>query len=553
MHTPCSLSGKNNTIFNLNSSLPILLGVLIVYFALTATVYQHARFTADSTLYINIAQKYLNGNLKDAINGYWGPMLSWLLIPFLYFGSSHVFAVNALDLIIGVFTIFGVWLLSYRFGISEKIRGVILISLLPIVLFISLIEPFDFLLFCLIVYYLVIIFKDEYPSKIYNAVFCGILGAFAYFTKSYAFPFFIAHFTLMNIAHYIRCAEKKDKRNVLRNAIAGIVIFLIICSPWILLISNKYNHFTISNMGKGNFANKAPGLPWTGKGFEFGGPVFYEGFFAPPNETAISVWENPSYIWEGRESWSPLDSFDNFKYFIKHCIKNLIEGMRIYQSFSRLSIAIIFAYILLIIPPFNKQMLRGDILYPFFTLVLYTGGYVPFHFEARYLWLVNILLLLMGGYVVNLLLKNEFFNSNSRKNILIFLFALSFIITPLKSFAQAGKNNINNEMYVLGMELKSKYNIQGNIASNREGGAISTHEAWHKTFRLAYWLNSKYYGQARESISDEELESELKKYDIDYYFFWGEPGNVPQFLSYYRELTNGEIPNLRIYLLKENR
>ncbi len=544
------MDSMKNTKFN--ASLAVLLMVLITYSVLTIATYHYERLNADSTLYINIAEKYLRGEFNDAINGYWGPMLSWLLIPFLYCGASHVFAINALDLIIGVLTIIGVWVLSYRFEITEKIRGVILITLLPVVLFISLIQPFDFLLLCFIIYYLCVVFKDEYPYKIYNGVFCGVLGAFAYFSKSYAFPFFLVHFTLINIAHYIRCAEKKDKRNVLRNAIVGIVTFLTISSPWVFLISNKYNHFTISNMGKGNFANKAPGLPQSDSGFEFGGPVFYEGFFAPLNKTAISVWEDPSYIWEDRASWSPLDSFVHFKYFTKHSIKNIIEGMRIYQGFSMLSIAIIIAYILLlIVQPFNKQMLRGDKLYSFFTLALYTGGFVPFHFEPRYLWTANILLLLMGGYTIGLLFKNEFFNSNIRKNVLIVFFALSFAATPLKSFVQAGKDNINREMYVLGTILKSKYNIKGNIASNREGGYISTHEAWHKTFRLAYWSNSKYYGQARENISDEGLENELKKYNIDYYFLWGEFASIPHFLSNYRELTNGEIPGLKIYSLKE--
>lgn len=51
-------------------------------------------------------------------------------------------------------------------------------------------------------------------------------------------------------------------------------------------------------------------------------------------------------------------------------------------------------------------------------------------------------------------------------------------------------------------------------------------------------------------MSDEDLQKELKKYDIDYYFFWGD-ANTPQFLSRYRELTHGEIPGLKIYSLKE--
>ncbi len=127
------------------------------------------------------------------------------------------------------------------------------------------------------------------------------------------------------------------------------------------------------------------------------------------------------------------------------------------------------------------------------------------------------------------------------------------MLTPIKSVMEIGKKNLNKEMYLLGTELGRRYEIHGNIASNRKKADISTHDAWHQTFRLAYWLKSRYYGQARENISDDELESELRKYDIDYYFFWGDPKSAPEFLSRYRDLTRGEIPGLTIYSLKNRK
>ncbi len=530
------------------SSLIVLIIVLAVYSILVISANHYERMTADSTLYINIAEKYIKGDFSNAVNGYWGPMLSWLLIPFLYFGSSHVFAINALNLIVGVFAIIGVWILSFRFEIAEIIRSAILVSLLPIILFFSVVELFDFLLLCILVYYLGIVFNNEYPKKLYYGAICGLLGAFAYFTKSYAFLFFIAHFTVINAAHYIRCSEKQDRKNVLRNAVAGILLFTIMSGIWIAVISHKYNKITFSNHNKTAIGVLGPGT--TGEGFEFGWPIFHEGFFEPPNKTAISAWEDPSYI--KVNPWSPWDSSNSFKYFIKHVIRNILDGLSIFESFSRLSTTIVIAYILLfLVQPFNRKVLRGDMFYSFFTMVLYTGGYALFHFEARYMWIINVSLLLMGGYILTILFQNDFFKSNLRKNILIVFFALSFMISPLKSFSQISKDNINKEMYLLSTELRGKYNIKGNIASNREWKHIAIHDSWHKTFRLAYWLNSRYYGQAKKDISDIELESELKKYNIEYYIFWGEPGDIPESLFRYKEITNGEIPGLRIYSLNE--
>jgi hypothetical protein len=537
----------------ISSSHIILILIIIVYTALVVFSGYYEIFTGDSTMYLDIAEKYVRGNFTDAVNGYWGPMFSWLLVPLLYFGASKVFAVNALNITAGILTLIGVWRLSFRFELSDRIRSAILISLLPVILFVSIVELHDFLLLCFLVFYLGIIFSNTYEERTSNGIFCGVLGAASYFTKAYAFPFFIVHFISMNIAHFIRCSTHVQKRNVVRNAMTGMVLFSIISGLWITAISYKYNRFTISNMGKANFSALAPGLP--DSGYELGNPMFYEGFFPPSNETAFSTWEDPTYIVSSLPAWSPVESGAYFKHFLKNILKNVTECIRIFGAFSRLSYSILIVYILLLmVRPFNRQLLRGDMLYSFYTLLLFTGGYMPFHLELRYLWIVNVLLLLMGGYILTILFQYDFFKNSSRKNALIVFFVLSFTLTPLKSFVQEGHDNISREMYALSLLLKDKHHIQGNIASNREWKCTAVHDSWHKTFRLAYDLNSKYYGQAKKDISDTELEKELRKYNIDYYFFWGNsPRGIPRFLSKYREITGGTTPGLKIFALNRPR
>jgi hypothetical protein len=540
----------NSESHRLNSSLPILIVVLTVYSLLIITFHHYERLTGDATIYLSIAEKYIRGDFSNAINGYWGPLLSWLLIPFLALGSTHVFAINALNLIFGVLTITGVWRLSYRFEINENIRKVILVPMVPILVFVSLIQPMDFLLLCVLVYYLNIVFGKDYPEKISHGAFSGVLGALAYFSKPFGFPFFISHFLLMNACQYFRVPSKAQKRNVLRNALTGFVLFALLSGVWIGLISNKYNRLTFSNMGRGVIASLGPGSKHNT--IEKGSPIFTEGFYEPPNDTATVIYEDPSQA--KNKVWNPLESRSSLKHYVKNITENIFEGTRIYESFSRLSIAVIIAYIVLFFnqPP-GTLFNRMDILYPLLTLMLYTGGYMPFHFEIRYLWIVNILLLLMGGTLLNILFTKEFFNRGITKTIMIVIFILSFIITPVKETIGISKDDINRNMYDLGTELGKRYDIQGNIASNRQKREITTHDSWHHTFRLAYWLKSRYYGQPRENMSDEELVRELEKYNIDYYFYWGEAGRVPQFLYQYKELTGGKVPGLMIYSLRENK
>jgi len=529
---------KDNTMFL------ILMIALSGYAILSDSFFYYERLTGDATLYLSIAEKYMRGDFVNAVNGYWGPLLSWLLIPFLSFGSAPVFAINALDLIFGLLTIAGVWMLSYRFEINEKIRGIILLLLVPILLFISLIEPMDSLLLCILVYYLAVVFKDTYPDRLYNGIMSGLLGSFAYFSKPYGFPFFVSHFLLINVCQYFRNSSAVRKRNVLKNLLAGFVLFSLLSGVWVALISIKYNHLTFSNMGRGVFASLGPGT--SHETLEKGDPIFFEGFFEPPNKTAFVIYEDPSFA--RKNTWSPLESWSSFKHFTSNVSENIFECLRIYESYSRLSVAIIIVYILLLFyQPLNELISHGDIIYPLLTLILYTSGYMPFHLEARYLWIVNILLLLMGGKVLTILFKTYFLKNDISKIILTIFFILSFAVTPIKSAIDVGRRDINKEMHDLGTKLNKLYDIKGNIASNRQ----KTHDSWHKTFRLAYWLQSRYYGQPREDISDNELMNELKRYNIDYYFFWGDSENIPHFLLRYKELTHGEIPGLKIYSLNE--
>jgi hypothetical protein len=300
-------------------------------------------------------------------------------------------------------------------------------------------------------------------------------------------------------------------------------------------------------MGRGVFASLGPDSDHGT--LEKGDPIFFEGFIEPPNETAFVIYEDPSHA--RKKTWSPLRSWSLFQHFIKNISHNIVEFIRIYEFFSRLSFTIIIAYLLFIfMEGDNKLVLRRKMLYPLLTVVLYTGGYMPFHFELRYLGIINILLLLMGAYVLNVLFQYTIFRKRMIRIFLSLIFVLSFILSPIKATVEVSRSNINKEVFTLSNKLK-KYNIEGNIASNRELKQIATHNAWHKTFRLSYWLQSRYYGQARENMSPVELDNELKKFNIDYFFYWGDAGNIPAFLSRHKEVTDGEIPGLRIYSLKE--
>ncbi|NIR48171.1 hypothetical protein GWO43_06915 [candidate division KSB1 bacterium] len=529
---------------------------LVIYLATGLFLLQYYQYqlNGDGISYISIARKYLNGHFSDAINGYWGPLLSWLLIPFLSLKLPPVFAVKLMLLLVGLPTLIGIRSLSQRFDMSNAMRTILLFSLIPILLRFALlgITP-DSIMLCVLVYYLAIIFDTNYNESKNKGAVCGTLGALAYLTKGYGFPFFLCHFLVFNVLHYVRSETTKVRKTVLMNFLFGLGVFLTISGSWIFLMSNKYGNITISKAGSYNFALMGPKT-----GGLHGHPMFHR-LLEPPNNTAISAWEDPSYI--KLEAWNPVQSVDAFRYFTKLVKSNLgtasarqnPHGGRgllwVLNSFSVLSIPILLTSLVICLP-FKRMKLPTEIWYSLVTLTIYISGYIFVFVVERYIWIACILVILMGFCLFNyIIVKTSFSNTTKRLIFITFLtfFVASVWITPIKTLANGAYVGKNDDE--LSRKLQ-KYNIRDNIAANWR---------YRKTLILSFHNNYTYYG-VTGPITDEKLETELRQYEIDYYFLWQPPDKLRidkydeymhgvSFLSKYKEIVR--LDNLTVYSLKE--
>jgi hypothetical protein len=188
----------------------------------------------------------------------------------------------------------------------------------------------------------------------------------------------------------------------------------------------------------------------------------------------------------------------------------------------------------------KEPILKSNLLDPLLTIGLYTAGYRVILVGDRYLWIVYILLVLMGSYLLTVLFKNPFFD-NKKKNIFLIVFILLFSVTLAINFISAVDGTANTEgVYGLSQTLKKEYNLHGNIASNDE---------WRKSLYIAYFTNSKYYGQTGKNISSNDLIRELKKNNIDFYIVWGNSDGL-MVSSGYKDVIGGKIRGLKVYSLK---
>ena len=99
--------------------------------------------------------------------------------------------------------------------------------------------------------------------------------------------------------------------------------------------------------------------------------------------------------------------------------------------------------------------------------------------------------------------------------------------------------NVDENIHNISYNLKYDYNVHGNLASKNE---------WVLSLVLTYYLDGKYYGQTKNDSNLNELETELKNNNIDYYLVWGKSNqtNLP-----YQEITGGKIDILKVYSYKK--
>ena len=504
--------------------------IICIYWILGMALLNYFQYilNSDNFFYMDIAAKYAMGNFNSAINGYWSPLISWMLAVLMKVSYyPYNIDLKILSLFIGFLNLMGIRLLSYRFKISDKIRNVLLVSIIPFILSLSLIDSKpDLLVTFFITVYLYLIFDQDYPDKLSNGVLCGILGSLAYLSKTYAFPFFIVHFLLFNVIHYFKGLNNEKKRNTLKNVALGFAVFFVISGLWAGTISEKYEKPTIGTTSQYNYNINNPNQ----------GNTTYYGLFKPWNPDLISAWEDASYF--KLDNWDPLDSYSSFVYQLKVIHTTIIATIYNFELFSIFSLIILLISFLVIIKKYGSFS-KDIIFYSFLTMIIYTAGYLLILVSYRYIIIDYFLILMLLGYLMTNLPKNSFINSVLIRNFFLILFSISLVLFPLTCFVH-GVDECKN-LYDTGQILKNEYNITGNIATNGYGGE------WEQTLYLAYYLNGKYYGFINENSTD-KLTKELKDHDVDYYFYWNVQGDnrgLP-----YKDITKDRFTFLKVYSIK---
>jgi hypothetical protein len=484
--------------------------------------YFHFEIDPDGLSYVSIAQKYLKGNFSEAINGYWGPLFSWLLIPFLKFKINPLWAIKYLNIFLGCLSIFGFFLLTDRFDLPETYRKIYPFFLIPTNLYFSLyFSTPDLLILVIAQFYLYLIYRHFYYRKISILILLGFLGSVGFLAKSYFLIFFLFHFLLLNLLNWIRIRSRVDKNLLVKRILISLSVFMVLSGIWVFLISRKYHQLTFSTAGNYNYRLVGPTIP------DF--PLYYLGFQPPADNSALSVWEDPPI--STLPAWSPFSSPANFAHQVQIIKNNSAEIIKILNSWSVYSLALVTVLFFILLKRLPHISGNEILFYSFITIILWLGGYALITVEERYLWPAEILLFLSG-----LKLFSEYFSNEKKwyfKWVPIIIFLLSFIKSPFQLLNKP--ITVRPDAFQISQTLASQ-GISGNIAAN---------DRWDLSLFIAYYLNSRYYG-TQGQISNDQVYNELKKNNINYYLYWVDKSHPVSF-NQGKLINIDKLPDLLIY------
>jgi hypothetical protein len=259
----------------------------------------HNRFslTPDGVAYIRTAWYYATGQTDLMVAGYWGPLLSWLMVPWFSFVQQPIYAARIAMGLSAVIFLFGNISVFRALHIPRAgvVFGAWIVAAASITWSVETISP-DLLMGGLLCFAVSRMLSPQWLSTLSTPFAAGMLCGVAYLAKAVAFPVtFLLSFGLGAVWVISRSSGIPQVGRSIGITLLG---FALLASPWVLTLSVKYQQPTFSISGKIAHALVGP----------VKNPQEHPHFrtFDPPEPGRVTSWENPDpkpYIY-----WSPFES-----------------------------------------------------------------------------------------------------------------------------------------------------------------------------------------------------------------------------------------------------
>lgn len=250
----------------------LLAGIIaILLLFLSAYLSRYSLRNPDGLSYISIAQHYTQGNFDTAVNAYWSPMISWLMIPLLKIGIEGQLALVLVNALASSFALMlGMYLIWKQTNRNFLLPLLFLATLTPFLM--HAIEEYtpDVLVLPWVILFVYALLKVEkligrqsLKADVLAGIMLGLVGALGYYIKVYTLPVYLGVVIIWATLCFFNKSVKHKKNNAnhafstTRILTTAIVVFIVTLAPWVAMMSAKYETFIISssfsvNMGAPN-------------------------------------------------------------------------------------------------------------------------------------------------------------------------------------------------------------------------------------------------------------------------------------------------------------
>lgn len=467
------------------------------------------RINPDAISYIQSARNYAAGRFDLAINGWFGPMLSWLTIPAVWLGVRPILFIRAMFVVVGILFAAGAGRLTSRmtggrYGWLAFACGLIL-SLRAVG---DEMTP-DLLLACGLTWYFVAAHRLILAGGPRRAFAAGLLGGACYYIKGYALVFVAAHLVMTLALRLLMARRGRAAGGALKALPAGLAGLLLAAAPWIAAISVHSGRPCIATLGR-SVQSWGP-LPVSGPL-----PVH---MLQRPRAGRITGWENPveiPYAWPEWQSAGPADYLTKLARVVWLNIIDALRHAARFDLFALLLIGWAVASVVCCLP--GQRLSSGAAAgraWACLSVALFVGGLLPLWVVHRYLrptWGLAVpifasLLCLFearAGRRSRDSLDAEAKTRSARRatGLLAVVLLLSiFARLELSAFMdQEGPVTAGRRATWL-RELASDMKLQGQIASND----------WYGGLFASYWAGAPFLGQL-EGDDPWAMAEELRPY-----------------------------------------
>jgi hypothetical protein len=328
-----------------------LVGAILCQVLLLIVAGRHNRYVLDpdTIAYMRLAWYYATGQFHLAVSGYWGPLFSWLMVPWIGWVehlvdvARIVMDLSAVVFVLGCVAIFrGLCLPPVAL-----LMGTWLAALATVFWSMEYIGP-DLLMNGLFGLALGQMLRVRWCTSRLTPWLTGGLCGMAYLAKAIALPVTVS--CCVGIGVLWASSHRLPWRQVTRSVGLTLLGCALVAGPWIVVLSWKYRTPTFSTSAAINHAIAGP------RDIERYHPVRL--MFHQPEARRILAWEDPSAM--PYHYWSPLENFSYAKHQLRLMYMNALRQLMVLRGFDVVGIGLFALVSGVLLPGSLCQRLQAE-------------------------------------------------------------------------------------------------------------------------------------------------------------------------------------------------